>query len=133
MAITTPTTSQRTRYHHDAYQFLFSALRHTQRKLNRTSDPETGEEDDAHISGQELLEGVRDLALKQFGLMTRPVFEHWGIRTTADFGRMVFELVDRGEMRKTERDQFTDFLDVYDFEDAFGREYDIDTSQAFLP
>ena len=121
---------QQTRYHQDAYQFLFAALRHAQRRLNRLPQDDS-EEEQAHISGYELLEGVRDLASSHFGPLTELVFRHWGVRETADFGRMVFELIDRGEMRRTEHDHLSDFFDVYDFADAFDREYRVDTSHAF--
>ena len=130
MTTTSKTAPPRTRYHHDAYQFLFAALRHAQRKLDRMPHDD-GDESAAHISGYELLEGVRDLAISHFGLLTPTVFVHWGIRTTDDFGRMVFELIDRGEMRSTEDDHLTDFFNVYDFDDAFDRNYRIDTSHAF--
>lgn len=114
-------------YHPHAYQFVFDALRHAQENLGRSdSDQATG-----HVSGRELLEGVRDLARKQFGLMTIPVFAEWGIRKTDDFGRMVFELIEAGEMRKTDRDHFEDFVEVYDFRKAFVDDYQIDTTRAF--
>lgn len=121
---------QRVRYHREAYRFVFAALRYTQQRLGRTrrKDPE---DPDAHITGRELLEGVRDLALEQFGLMTTTVFRHWGVYATEDFGRIVFELVERGEMRKTDRDQLSDFFNVYDFEDVFDRQYRIPVSRAF--
>ncbi len=115
-------SSPRLKYHADAYRFVFEALQFTQEKLRRTnvSDPE---DESAHITGQELLEGIRELALKSFGLMSRSVFDHWGIRSTEDFGRIVFELVERGEMRATDRDRLGDFLNVYQFEEALDRDY----------
>ncbi len=78
-----------------------------------------------------MLEGIRHFALENFGLLTLTVFHRWGIRGTGDFGRIVFELIDRGELRKTDRDQLSDFYAVYDFEDVFDREYLINTSIAF--
>jgi uncharacterized repeat protein (TIGR04138 family) len=123
------------KYHPDAYRFVDQALRFTQRRLGRTSDAvEHGQEfdeDSAHISGPELLDGVRELALQEFGLLTIPVFRYWGIRTTGDFGRIVFDFIERGAMRKTERDQLTDFFDVYAFEKAFDRDYQIDLTETF--
>jgi uncharacterized repeat protein (TIGR04138 family) len=59
------------------------------------------------------------------------VFAHWGARCTADFGRIVFELIERGEMRKTDRDTLEDFVEVFDFDQALVREYPIDTRAAF--
>jgi uncharacterized repeat protein (TIGR04138 family) len=81
-------------YHPDAYRFVFDALKHTQEKLQRAAD-RGAEDESAHISGPELLEGVRELALQRFGLMAQAVFCHWGISSTDDFGRIVFELVER--------------------------------------
>jgi uncharacterized repeat protein (TIGR04138 family) len=117
-------------FHPAAYDFVFAALGYTQELLGRGSQSRGGDEE-AHISGEELLEGIRRLALKQFGLLTRTVFKQWGIRETADFGRIVFELIDRGEMRKNDRDQIGDFANVYSFQDAFDEAYSIDVSRAF--
>lgn len=115
------------RFHVDAIEFLFDALRHTQEMLGRTfeADPELDDfdEEQVHITGRELLEGIRDLALQQYGLMARHVFASWGITTTEDFGRIVFDLVDQGKMRKTDSDQLSDFYHVYDFEQALDRDY----------
>lgn len=123
-------TSPQLRYHPDAYRFVFEALQHMQEKLRK---PEPGDADDesAHISGPELLEGIRELGLKRFGLMAQSVFLYWGIEKTADFGRIVFDLVERGEMRKTDRDRVSDFYDVYEFAEALDREYVIPTTAAF--
>lgn len=109
---------------------MFSSLRRVQQQLGR-SQAHGPDDERAHISGPELLEGIRELAIEQFGLLARTVLHCWGIHSTDDFGRMVFELIERGEMRKTDADQLTDFFDVYDFEDAFDRQYQIDVSHAF--
>ncbi len=130
MNTTANSATPRLKYQLNAYRFLFAALRHTQEKLGR-SQAHGPDDETAHISGQELLEGVRELAVDQFGLMARTVFSCWGIHATDDFGRMVFELIDRGEMRKTLHDQVADFFDVYNFEDVFVRNYRIDVSRAF--
>ena len=53
------------------------------------------------MRGPELLGGVRDLALQEFGLMARTVFRMWGVNSTADFGEIVFNLIDAGLMSKT--------------------------------
>ena len=127
-------------FHPDAYEFLKMALRFTVHNTPRRNNDESAEQsppepavpdESQHVTGQELLEGIRRYALEQFGLMTTWVFQHWGIDTTEDWGRMVFELIDRGEMYKTEHDQLSDFTDVYSFDRAFDLEYEIDTSPAF--
>jgi|UniRef100_A0A7C4QH05 uncharacterized repeat protein (TIGR04138 family) len=120
----------RLRYHRDAYEFVINALRFTQELLGRS--PAAGpDEESGHITGQELLEGIRLLGLRQFGMMAPTVFAHWGVHTTDDFGRIVFELVEREELRRTERDQLSDFADVYSFDEVFRRNYRIDTSKVF--
>ncbi len=97
--------------------------------------PEVGDqqagEKQVHISGPELLEGIREYALEEFGLMARTVFHCWSIHTTEDFGRIVFDLIERGEMSKTDGDQLSDFSDVYDFEEALDNQYRINVSRAF--
>ena len=129
---TLKTESTGLKYHTDAYRFVDSALRFTQKRLNRQSNGNDELDDEsAHISGPELLDGVRELALQEFGLMTIPVFRHWGVRSTDDFGRIVFDFIERGAMRKAEQDQVTDFFAVYDFEEVFDRDFRIDLSEAF--
>lgn len=130
MSITQKVAIPELRFHQNAYRFLFAALRRTQQGLGR-SQAHGPDDHRAHISGGELLNGIREFALEQFGLMSLTVFHCWGIRTTEDFGRMVFELIERGEMRKTDSDQLSDFYDVFDFADAFDRQYHIDVSRAF--
>jgi uncharacterized repeat protein (TIGR04138 family) len=99
------------RYPFEAYRFLLEALQYTVNKA--------GEE--RHVSGRELLEGIRELALCQFGGLARMVLEGWNVRRTEDFGQMVFNLVDAGLMRKTDRDSMDDFRNGYDFDQAFPR------------
>jgi uncharacterized repeat protein (TIGR04138 family) len=134
MPTTTPSrpATARRRFHPNAYAFVFAALQHTQQRLGRPA--KSGPEDDgAHISGPELLDGIRDLAHAQFGLLAKTVFRCWNVESTADFGRIVFELVERGEMRKTDRDHLSDFFDVFDFDDALDRRYQIEVRHAFKP
>lgn len=118
-------------YHPNAYDFVFEALQQSQELFARNVSNEGELEEEAHVSGQELLEGVRVLALKQMGLMTTTVFKQWGIKSTKDFGKIVFEMIEHGKMRKTENDRLEDFIDLYDFEQVFDFDYVIDTSQVF--
>jgi uncharacterized repeat protein (TIGR04138 family) len=120
----------RLRYHANAYRFVSAALPYAQKILKRSFAANMDDES-AHITGPELLEGIRQFALETFGLLTLTVFHRWGIYETNDFGRIVFELIDRGELRKTDRDQLSDFFAVYDFEDVFDRDYRINTNINF--
>jgi uncharacterized repeat protein (TIGR04138 family) len=100
------------RYHETAYLFVLSALHYVIEKL-----PEP-----RHISGRELAEGVRDLAIERFGPMARTVLEHWGVRQTADVGDLVFALVECGILIKQDEDDMDDFRNVFNFDDAFERD-----------
>lgn len=97
-------------YSVEAYRFVFEALAHTLRMLKR---------DTGHVSGRDLLEGIRDKALQDFGGLARIVLNGWGVKATDDFGRIVFSLVDASLMGKTDNDSVEDFHAVYDFETAF--------------
>ena len=97
------------RYKVEAYIFVFEALEYTLKKISKRR----------HISGKELLDGIKNYALEQFGGLAKMVFNQWGIKTTYDFGEIVFTLVDAGLMGKTEKDSKEDFRDIYDFEEIF--------------
>lgn len=100
-------------YHETAYLFILSALHFT---IERLSEPR-------HITGRELAEGCRDLALERWGLMARSVLEYWGIHTTRDLGEIVFALVELGVLVKQEDDCIECFEGVYDFTHAFECSY----------
>jgi len=102
-----------TQYDRAAYHFLREALDFTLNERKKDSG-QTG-----HVSGQQLLDGLRRYALKQYGPMVPSVLEYWGISRTEDFGNMVFALVDVGIFGKTEHDSINDFKDIYTFEEAF--------------
>src|SRR5436305_5261482 len=106
------------RYAYEAYEFVFDALAHTQKQLGRAPLPEALAEQDHHVSGPELLEGIRDLALREFGRMARTVFRLWGIERTDDFGEIVFNLIEAGMMSRTNEDSREDFRGVYDLDRA---------------
>ncbi len=101
------------RYTDAAYLFVLSAL---QCAIDGLDEPR-------HINGQELATGCRDLAIDHFGPMARTVLEHWGIHTTQDMGAIVFALIDCGVLIKQASDSRDDFRDVFDFEEAFERNY----------
>jgi len=81
-----------------------------------------------HVGGRELCWGLRDFAVSQWGLMAPAVLRSWGIRSTLDFGRMVFALVESGLLQKQPDDRIEDFKAVYDFDTAFADAYKISIS-----
>ena len=102
------------RYSREAYVFLRDALDYTTKQQKKIKGGPV-----RHVAGPELLEGVRQYALKEFGPMVVTVFSYWGIRCCEDIGHMVFNLIGAGIFGKTEEDTIEDFKSVYDFEDAF--------------
>jgi uncharacterized repeat protein (TIGR04138 family) len=117
------------RYTYEAYEFVFAALQHTQRILGRVPPREGTGEADCHVSGPQLLEGIRDLALREYGMMARTVFRMWGINRTADVGEIVFNLVAANLMSKTDQDCRDDFRDVYDLDQVLVRDYRIEVKE----
>ena len=101
------------RFHTKAYFFVLASLHSVIRSLNEPR----------HISGRELAEGVRTLALERYGPMARTVLEHWGIHASEDVGGVVFALVDQGVLVKQDGDSLEDFQGVFDFEEAFELNY----------
>jgi uncharacterized repeat protein (TIGR04138 family) len=101
------------RFDEGAYLFVLAALEYSQARL-----PER-----RHISGRELAEACRDLALERFGVMARLVLEHWGVRSTGDLGDIVFTLVELGLLISQPTDTREEFAGVFDFDQAFEREY----------
>src|SRR5215212_6409893 len=93
-------------YPPDAYAFIQQGLSFTVQKLHgKLKDPKASR----HVNGQDLCEGLRDLALAQWGRLARTVLRRWNVTSTLDFGRMVFALVDAGLMQKTDEDTVDDF------------------------
>jgi uncharacterized repeat protein (TIGR04138 family) len=117
------------RYAYEAYEFVFLALAYTQKRLGRVPPADGEGETEHHVRGPELLAGIRDLALQEFGLMARTVFRMWGINATADFGEIVFNLIDAGLMSKTAEDDRLDFHDVYDLDGALTKGYRIEVKE----
>ena len=103
------------RYDREAYRFVSEALNFTGEKIGRTG----------HVTGKELCEGLRDLALREFGRLARTVLANWGIRRTEDVGEIVFNMVEAGLLKKTDEDRREDFRSVFDFEEAFDRGFEI--------
>jgi uncharacterized repeat protein (TIGR04138 family) len=99
------------RYHPNAYHFVLEALRFTQCHFKKPR----------HITGRELLAGIARFAKQRFGEMAILVFNEWGIQASRDFGNIVFNLVELGEVKKTAEDRIEDFDDGFDLETELSR------------
>ncbi len=102
------------RFDREAYVFLRDALDYTVKLRSKKR-----EEGGGHVTGMELLEGIRQYALKEFGPMVVTVFSYWGLTRCEDFGQMVYNLIGAGIFGKTDTDSIDDFKGAYDFKDAF--------------
>ncbi|MFN9367429.1 MAG: Minf_1886 family protein [Planctomycetia bacterium] len=135
------------RYSLDAYLFVLESLSFAQESLGLGAEPPAEELDPAaepveprptkpkgkggknrprhaerHVSGQQLCEAARLYGLQQYGYLAPKVLGAWGITRTDDFGEIVFNMIDIGQMRKTRSDKREDFHGVYDFADGFARD-----------
>ena len=135
------------RYTLDAYLFVLESLSYAQESLGLGAEPPAEEieparageagpgpgrrsksgrgrkrQSERHVSGQQLCEAARLYALQQYGYLAPKVLAAWGITKTADFGEIVFNMIDIGQMRKTRSDKREDFQAVYDFADGFARD-----------
>ena len=105
------------RFDRKAYTFVRQALDHTVKELKRKNPERTGKSQ--HVTGAELLLGIRAHALDQFGPLTKTVLNSWGITRCADFGDIVFNLIEYNVFSKTDNDRREDFSNLYDFDEAF--------------
>ncbi|HEV2971759.1 MAG TPA: Minf_1886 family protein [Pirellulales bacterium] len=127
------------RYKLDAYAFVEEALSFAHNSLGMGIERESDEPEppaprvrrsaerapERHLTGQELCEAIRQYALDEYGYMAKSVLESWGIKTTRDFGNIVFNLIDIERMKKTKQDRREDFDDVFDFDIAFRQDFKI--------
>lgn len=131
------------RYTLDGYLFVLESLSFAQETLGLGQEPATEDleplpadaggttrsksgrrrrQAERHVSGQELCEAARRYGLQQYGYLAPTVLAAWGIRKTDDFGEIVFNMIEIGQMRKTRGDKREDFHGVFQFEEAFARD-----------
>jgi len=115
------------RYTIQAYAFVFEALEYTKTLKKRAHGRSRGRgkvsAKSRHVSGRELCDGARGLAIEHYGFMALTVLKLWGIRSTSDIGEIVYNLIASGDLEKTASDSRSDFDNVYDFEHAFRRDF----------
>ena len=110
--------AQDPRFAREAYHFTREALDYTQKLISRENKGTV-----LHVTGQELLDGIRQFALQQYGPMTVTVLEEWNVKNCRDFGDIVFNMVENGLLAKTDKDTRDDFQHGYDFTDAFHKPF----------
>ena len=105
------------RFERDAYLFVRDALEYTTKRLQKQHPGK--QEGECHVSGAQLLDGLRLFALDQYGPMVPTVLEHWRVRSCEDIGAIVFNLIEAREFGKADGDTIEDFRGGYSFQDAF--------------
>ncbi len=100
------------RYRLEAYLFVIEGLNFELKKIGLSAPDKH-----RHLTACELLDGIKQLAWERYGRLAKEVFAYWGVRSTADFGEIVFNLIEAGEFSKTEDDKKEDFANIFDFED----------------
>ncbi len=107
-------------YPPEAFAFVSDGLGHTAALVHGEADTPSSQVDDGrHVDGRQLCEGLRDFAIRRFGLLAPTVLRHWNIHRTDDFGRIVFSLIAGNKLKKTDEDRIEDFFGVYDFNRVF--------------
>ena len=105
------------RFNKSVYGFVRQGLDFTVKELKKSDNPRAGKS--LHVTGEELLMGLRAFALDQFGPMSRTVLGDWGDTQCSHFGDIVFNLIEYSVFSRNEQDKREDFMDVYTFEEAF--------------
>lgn len=116
---------EKPQFAYEAYDFVCEAVTFTQERLGRKDADDEDEAVDHHVSGEELLHGVCDLAISSFGMMAPVVFKQWNVKTTDDVGRMVFNLIRVGRLSKSDRDCPEDFHDLFDLPQALSEGFEL--------
>lgn len=111
--------SEDSRFEKGAYFFVRQALDHTVKSLGQDDKVTMNR----HVSGQQLLDGIREFALNQYGPMSKTLFDNWNVKNCSDFGEIVFKLVEYDVLGKTDTDRLEDFSGGYDFDEAFVRPF----------
>lgn len=102
-------------YREEAFDFVRQGLSHTAEQIHGDAESVVSR----HVTGQQLCMGLREMAIDRYGRLARVVLERWGVRSTEDFGRIVFAMIEAGLLRKSDADSIDDFVCVYEFEEAF--------------
>jgi uncharacterized repeat protein (TIGR04138 family) len=122
------------RYPLEAYQFVREALSYAQELIAVDRGPGISSppprvaqqsEPERHLTGQQLCQAIRLYALDEFGYMAKTVLKSWGVKSTGDFGEIVYNLIKVGVMKKSETDRREDFDNVYEFDEAFCKGFQI--------
>lgn len=112
------------RFSPEAIKFVYKGLRYTVRHIAQDQSQEPAPH---HVTGQKLCKGLQRLALEKWGRLSSVVLKHWGVKTTRDFGEIVYLMIRHKWMSAQPEDAIDDFNDIYDFKTAFEDEFEFET------
>ena len=102
------------RYSPQAFKFVYAGLGHTVKK--KANEPN-------HVSGETLCKELQKLAIERWGRLAMLVLNTWGVKTTQDFGEIVYLMIENKWMSAQPKDSIEDFNDIYNFETAFKKQF----------
>ncbi len=91
------------RYAINAYEFTLEALSYTIRAHHAGARK--------HIACKELIVGFAEYGAEVFGFLVSSVFKQWGVKTGKDVGNVVFNMIAKELLTKSESDTIEEFDD----------------------
>jgi uncharacterized repeat protein (TIGR04138 family) len=101
------------RFKAEAYALVVESLDFTMRRIGERR----------HVSAVELLRGFCDHAKAKYGLLAYKVIESWGVSSSGDVGRIVYQLIEVGVLSKQDSDRFEDFETDWNLEELLEKRY----------
>lgn len=127
MALIIKITEKDSRYAPEAYEFIRNAVNYTAAKLERDKLK------NRHISGRELLKGVGEYAVQEFGPLAKDVLINWGIQDGLSVGNIVFNMIQEKLLSANDKDSIDDFSGNLDFDEIFSKKFAPDDKKPINP
>jgi uncharacterized repeat protein (TIGR04138 family) len=109
------------RYSLRAFEFVHEGLGRTVKKQYGDDAASRGPR---HITGRQLCLGLAEFAAEKWGRMAGVVLNQLGLKTTEDFGQIVYLMVEHKWMYARPQDSMDEFKNVYDFEEVFEKNFE---------
>lgn len=100
------------RYDVEAFCFVSQGLRHAAKLFRK----ERAKGHERHLTAQQLVDGVIDLAAERYGLLAGLVLARWGLRCSEDVGNITFTLIENKVFAKQPSDRLEDFAGGPEFD-----------------
>ena len=107
----------------EAYRFVMRALGHTFEMLGEKR----------HVTGRELVDGFRDLLRRECREMSPWLLRQWGVKTSIDIGRIVFDLIELKVLSKRDEDTIEDFREGLDASTDFSDPEEVSIDWRLMP